>query len=348
MVTEMIKQYVDRGIHVELLLLNNTETSFFQNLMIRVPGLKVHKFNNNWSIYNPLYIFKLKPYLNKFDIIHVHLFPVFYWAAFAKVLSLKKHKLIYTEHNTSNRRRKNPILKRVDKFIYKRYNRIITISDSVDDILRLYLKNDQLKITKIYNGIDLEAVKIASGYNKEELGLKSEIKLLIQVSSFTPQKNQSTLIKSLVGLNADIHLVLVGDGPLKEEAVKLTTALKLSDRVHFLGIRNDVPKLLKTADIVVLSSHFEGLSLACLEGLASGRPFIGSHVNGITEVIQNAGILFENNDVKSLQNAITTLFSNRSLYDKTVENCLRASEQYDIKKLIENHLMLYNQVINEK
>ena len=61
----------------------------------------------------------------------------------------------------------------------------------------------------------------------------------------------------------------------------LNIELNVSDRVHFLGVRTDVPTLLKAADIVVMSSHFEGLSLSNIEGMAAGKPFVASDVDGI-------------------------------------------------------------------
>ncbi|PKQ44060.1 hypothetical protein CSW08_14740 [Confluentibacter flavum] len=77
---------------------------------------------------------------------------------------------------------------------------------------------------------------------------------MIQVPSFTTQKNQLTLIKSLKSLPENYSLLLVGDGELKSPYINKTKELGLDDRVHFYGIRKEVTKLFKSVDVVVLSS----------------------------------------------------------------------------------------------
>ena len=81
-------------------------------------------------------------------------------------------------------------------------------------------------------------------------------------------------------LPLEVKLVLAGEGVLKKKCQDLVETLKLKERVVFLGLRMDIPQLLKTADVVVLSSKYEGLSLSSIEGLAAGKPFVASDVPG--------------------------------------------------------------------
>lgn len=74
-------------------------------------------------------------------------------------------------------------------------------------------------------------------------------------------------------LPEDYHLCLVGDGERRAEFETLVKELGLEQRVHLLGLRSDVPEVLATSDYVVMCSHYEGLSLSSLEGMASGKPF---------------------------------------------------------------------------
>jgi glycosyltransferase involved in cell wall biosynthesis len=122
----------------------------------------------------------------------------------------------------------------------------------------------------------------------------------------------------------------------------LVTELGLSKRVHFLGIRMDVPKLLKTADIVVLSTHFEGLSLSSIEGLASGKPFVASEAPGLLEIVYNAGVLFPVGDEKALAEEINLLLTDKNHYDAVAFNCMQRAKKYDIKNMIDSHIKLYN------
>ena len=159
--------------------------------------------------------------------------------------------------------------------------------------------------------------------------------------------DRSTLIKALKLLPEHIKLILVGDGPLKRECEMLVAELGLNERVLFLGIRTDVPQLLKTADIVVLSSKYEGLSLSSIEGMASGKPFVASNVPGLKEVVQGAGILFEQGNDKELAFKINELLENENYYNEIVGKCLERASNYDIEIMVNKHIDLYNSLINE-
>jgi len=333
----------EKGNKVDILLLRSKSTPFYDKALEE--NLKVITIKSNLSIYNPLYIFKLKKYLKGYDVIHVHLFPAFYWLAFAKMFFRLKTPIVYTEHNTTNRRRTNPILSFLDKIVYKVYSRIITISDSVDDSLRKYLVHEASNISKVYNGVNLKSINDALPYSKEELGYQADSILLIQVASFYKQKDQSTLMKALKKLPEEYKLLLVGQGPLENELRALRKSLELDNRVNFLGVRGDVPRLLKSVDIVVLSSHFEGLSLASIEGLGSGKPFVCSRAPGLTEVVDGAGVLFEIGNVDMLVNKLLEIHSNGDLYEQTVQKCLARAKMYDMNVMVDAYLAIYRELI---
>jgi glycosyltransferase involved in cell wall biosynthesis len=142
-----------------------------------------------------------------------------------------------------------------------------------------------------------------------------------------------------------VTLLLVGEGPLLNVCKDLVAELKLEDRVQFLGIRMDVIALLKMADIVVLSTHYEGLSLSSIEALASGRPFVASEALGLTQIVKGAGILFPIGDEIKLASTITTLFQSEMLYNEVTEKCLERAKQFSIEKMIEKHMILYQRTV---
>ena len=332
--------YHKRGVEVDILLIKGGPSPFRERLK-PYPNIKILALSESASVYNPKHIFYLNRLFKNYNIIHVHLFPALYWTALAKIISKKKHKIIFTEHNTTNRRQDSFIFKKFDKIIYKQYNRIVTISDAVDKRLKMHLAKKFSNIVKIYNGINLKEIEKAIPYNRDELGFSKQDKLLLQVSSFTPQKDQPTLIKSLLHLTDDFKLLLVGNGPLQNENILLAKKLGLEKRIHFLGIRKDVPKLLKSVDLVILSSHYEGLSLASVEGLASGKPFIASNVPGLTEVVKDAGILFSDNNEEELSQKINLLVNDKKHHDNTISKCLKRSKNFDIDIMTKNYLELY-------
>lgn len=343
---ETSERFFSLGHQVDLLLLKTTE-SYLNAVVKKNPEIRLYSLGKDTNIYNPVCISKIAKHLrqHQYDIIHVHLFPSFYWVAIAKYAS-PKSKLIYTEHNTNNRRMGNSLYRFIDSFIYKRYDCHIAISDTVRENLEKHINTKLNNIVTIYNGIDLNKITTAQAYNKSVFGLEQEAKILLQVSAFRQQKNQVALIKAMPKLKDNIHLLLAGTGPYEKDCVELTKGMGLEDRIHFLGVRDDVPRLLKTADIVVLSSHYEGLSLASVEGMASGRPFVASDVPGLTEVVKGAGILFPDNDSDALAASIEQLLEDKALYTKTVQNCLERSKRYDMKVMVKEYLELYKEMLS--
>ena len=345
LIVDSIIRYSRKGIKVSLLLLDGHQTPLL-DIVKSNPAIELIILDTQRSVYHPIFIFKIRKILKNFDIVHVHLFPSQYWVSLAKRIGNKKTKIIFTEHNTTNRRRKLYVFKILDRIIYRSFDKVISISDAVHDNLQLHLGDNFKNIYKIYNGIDLKIIDDAKPYTKQELGFVDQHKLVIQVSSFTIQKDQKTLIRSLTKLDNDVHIILVGDGVTRNEHEELCTELKLENRVHFFGLRKDVPRLLKTADIVVLSSHYEGLSLSSVEGLASGKPFISSDVPGLTEVVEGAGLLFTNTNSDELASIISKLLSDHVYYLKISKSCSERASNFDIEDMVANYIDIYNELNN--
>lgn len=335
---ETIPRYRSAGIDMDILLLNGTMTPFFSALH-KNTDCTIYSLSKG-SVYNPFHIFKIKKYVKQYDIVHVHLFPSLYWVAFSKFFFRIKVKTIFTEHSTHNKRR-HSFYKIIDKWIYKKYDAIVAISENVKQNLKIHLSDIEDNIVIINNGVDISKCIHASESDEissEKLGNK---KFLIQVSRFYYPKDQNTVIRSLKYLPQEVALVLVGDGKEIHASKKLAIELGLEHRIHFLGVRNDVPALLKASDIVILSSHYEGLSLSSIEGMASGKPFIASDVPGLTEVVKDAGILFQAGDEKELALYISELLENKELYDDVALKCQQRAAQYAIEHMVESHLKLY-------
>lgn len=344
LVVDMSILLYKQQIEVDILLLDGSRTPYFDSLEA-YPNIKIISLGNFSNLYKPQNIFKIKRYLKKYDLIHVHLFPALYWVSLASSLSRKKHTIIATEHNTTNRRRKLLLFKFLDRLVYKKFTSIVSISNAVDINLKQHLGSKFQNVTKIYNGIQLKTFEKAEAYNKEELGYHSNDILLIQVASFTPQKDQKTIIEAMASLPDNYKLLLVGIGPLKEEHELIVKQLELTNQIEFLGVRSDVPSLLKTADLVILSSHYEGLSLSSIEAMASSTPFVATDAPGLTEVVQGAGVLFEDGNVQDLKNNILRLTNNQNLYMETADLCSKRAQQFDINIMVSNYIKLYNKTV---
>lgn len=334
------------NIEVDILLLTDKNNVFSDSLTNKGVRIDVIKYR---SIYDPRNILEIKRHVSKkkYDVVHSHLFPTQYWVALSRIF-LKNNtvKFITTEHSTHNRRREKFLFRLLDRFIYSKYDVIISITEKTRDNLIKWVDPKRKNIDKhivIENGVNLETIKRAVPYKKTDLvdGIDENTKLVCMVGRFHEAKDQPTLIKAIGKLSEDIHLLLVGEGPLIDKNKNLVKELGIFNRVHFLGFRHDVPRILKTVDIVVLSSHWEGLSLASIEGLASGKPFIASRVNGLEEIVGEDELLFEEENVDELVSIMNRLLTVKQFHDRAIYKCLERSGNYELKNSIKKITKLY-------
>lgn len=333
-----------KGNNVDVLLLNGDKTPFYQELDEQKVG-RLYSLGN--SFYNPFYIFKIIPYLSQYEIVHVHLFPSMYFVAIAKLMSFKKVQLIFTEHNTVNRRLDKKIFKPLEKFIYSFYKKIICITPEVKEQLRSKLNLNPEKLIVIDNGVNIEKVLSAPKSERKDLGYTNNDKLLIMVAAFREQKDQDTVIKALKELPDNYKLLLVGEGVRRSKLEDLVSELNLKERVNFLGFRSDVYSLYKMCDVAILSSHWEGFGLVSVEAMASGTPMVASNVSGLNNVVKDGGLLFETGNTEELKNIILELINNQELHNKVSKAGIEKSKNYSIDKTIEKMQLLYNQVNNK-
>ncbi len=133
----------------------------------------------------------------------------------------------------------------------------------------------------INNGIDSKRYVFSSEIRESTrcaLGMKDEL-LLCHIGRFAPEKNHAFLIETvqlLAEKGKDFHLLLIGDGPLKQEIVEKVKRAGLQDRVSFLGLRDDIPALLMASDVFLFPSVFEGLGIAAVEAQGTGLPTVCS------------------------------------------------------------------------
>ena len=344
LVLDTVPLYNKKGIRVDVLVFHNNNYPFHQQLQDTNLCI-VYNLNVHW-VYSPLSIFKMMPILKNYDIAHVHLFPAQYYVVLAKLLSFTKIKLIFTEHNTTNRRLENPIFKFIDRWIYRFYDKIVAISPEIKMIIQTHTGLPNTRFDVIENGVAVNQIIEALPIDKNfiDAKIKATDFLIVMIAGFRPQKDQETLIKSISLLPDTIKLVLAGEGTTKNRCMDLVTELQLEERVFFIGIRSDIPNLLQTADIIVLSSHYEGMSLSSIEGMAAGKPFVASAVPGLQEVVAGHGVLFKRGNAEELANIIKMLLEDSEYYKKVANACVLRALQFDIKKMVEKHVSLYNSI----
>lgn len=212
--------------------------------------------------------------------------------------------------------------KRLRKIFDTWGRRVIAISDAVDEHLEEDLGVEEGRIALIYNGVDaarfekeLPAGEIEDA--RRSIGLNGG-PVIGTIGRLSPVKGQKYLIEAMamvLSKRKDARLVMVGDGPEEAALKDLAGSLGIGSSVRFIGSTFDTRRLLSVMDIFVLPSVKEGLGIALLEALASGKCCIASDVGGIGNVIRNGvnGILVPSGDSTSLAREILRLSDDAAL-----------------------------------
>lgn len=349
LIADFVPLMLDKGHEVEVLLLRSKGSIYIDD--IEKKGIKVTCLSRD-NLYSFLHIFRIRSLIKNgnFDSINVHLFPALYFVSISSILGIGKAVIYYTEHNTYNRRRDNDFFKILDKFIYKKYKRIVAITFDVKKALASHLNYNSDFITIINNGVDIDRFKNSTSIKFSELieHHDNHDKIICMVGRFSEAKDQITLIKAISHLPKNVKLLLIGEGLLMDNCISLSKELDIQDRVHFLGLRKDIPKILKACDVGVLSSNWEGMPIFALEVFASGIPFIGSNVPGIRDLFlgeNGTELVFNNKDFIGLSILIEELVKNKTSRVRNIEICQRIVSEFSLEKMTDSYLKLYKGLI---
>jgi glycosyltransferase involved in cell wall biosynthesis len=226
-------------------------------------------------------------------VIAVNLYQTLYVAAAVALLPYKPRTVALVNTSTF---RGHALLKRLYQWVLARFDHTVHGSDAQR---AFWFKRDcraWANSTVIYNGVDSDHFEITHSFEaakrvRASLGVRPEALLIGTVGMCRPEKNQEVLLTALRRLRVarvDAHLVIAGDGPLREQLRRRAQELEVADRVHFLGAVEDVRPVLGALDIFVLPSvAVESFSNAALEAMAMGRPVILSDIGGAREMIQD-------------------------------------------------------------
>lgn len=345
LLAELVPAQVVMGHEVTVLELEKS-TDLTLTHRLASHGVSVQSLSTGRSCRNPLNVLSLLPYFKANDVVHAHLFPANYWTALTRMASFSNVPIVTTEHSTDNRRRHIAIFRYIDAFIYGRYDSVVACSDKALDTFKE--RFPKVKCESIPNGIGLEHYKSAVPYGKMELaGVPEDSFVFTMVARFQYPKRQDILVRALAQMPERCHCVLVGGAQEDEGLLKvkrLAEELGVSDRVHFLYTRADVPAILKSSDAVVLSSEYEGLSLSSIEGLASGKPVVASDVQGLREVIGGVGELFGCEDHLALSRILTRMSEDKDYSKEIADRCSARAEEYGIESTAKMYDEVYNRI----
>jgi len=182
---------------------------------------------------------------------------------------------------------------------------------------------------------------------RNELGLGNGNKYFLMVGEFNKNKCQSESVQALYSLNnPTIHIVFAGEGSTMSSVRELAKELGIADRIHLLGYRKDIPRLLKGSLALLLTSRREGLPRCILEAMSLEVPVIATDIRGSKELLADgAGILYQPGNIEDLRKAMDYIINNPE------EAALMGSkgrkqvlEKYEIDKIIQLHESLYKKL----
>jgi glycosyltransferase involved in cell wall biosynthesis len=203
--------------------------------------------------------------------------------------------------------------------------------------------------TLIRAGIDTNFYKnfgLKSDF-KKSIGINHNAKIVVTMAYFKPQKNLKDFINvaRLVTKNIkDVVFVIVGDGEQRKELESLIEKFNLTNKVILLGWRTDIANILKSSDIFVLTSLWEGLPCSILEAMCCAKPVIANAIDGIKEIVvdNKTGFLIEPNDYEQMTKKIEYLLLNDNISKEMGKNGFNlVEEEFNINYVIKQHEKLY-------
>jgi glycosyltransferase involved in cell wall biosynthesis len=262
-------------------------------------------------------------------------------------IALHRKRLIITRHNTEK------FMPRAPKFLSKIIScwvtkdaRIIAISNAVNLFLQeSHELHRSSSPTVIYYGYQRRSPD-SSPRDFSSLNSAGAIKIGT-IGRLTHQKNINLLLqltKSLVLLGYQIETSIVGSGPLEKELKNQTQQLGISQYVNFLGRQSNIMQYLKSLDLFILTSHYEGFGLVLLEAMDASTPIIASKISAIPEILGTSHPgLFEPNSKQELTNIAISFIQNEKLRNLTVRAQYLRLNYFSVERMLSAHDMLYRE-----
>lgn len=179
------------------------------------------------------------------------------------------------------------------------------------------------RVHVIPNGIDVDRFqpRPASPDLRRRLSIPADAPLACILAALRPEKNHEMFLDVAQRVRREIpkaHFLIIGDGPRRAELERLTALLDLTDSMHFLGTRPDVPELLSLTDVLLLTSHMEANPVSVLEALAMEKPVVATRVGSLPQSVldREVGYLVEPGDAAAMAERVVELFRDAKLAAK--------------------------------
>lgn len=285
---------------------------------IRGTGVPFTNLGANPGMRRPWDVLRIKEYLQatRPTIVHTFLLTASLYGRLSALLAGVPI-VIGTEVNVYERKRRHHAL--AERLLMKGTDVVVASAGSVRDFYIDQVHADPSRVEVIYNAVDWRQLETTVDRRemRRTLGIADDVPVAGIIARLTEQKAHSVLFDAMAATPAmaALHVIVVGDGELRDRLRAQTEELGIAQRVHFLGARRDLGNLLGAVDIFVMPSLWEGLPLSMVLAMGAGLPVVATRVAGIPEVVQPdvTGLLVAAGDAGELGRAIGRLVTDRPL-----------------------------------
>jgi glycosyltransferase involved in cell wall biosynthesis len=283
------------------------------------------------------------------DIVHTHTHVGKYWGRLA-ALAAGSRCVVHTEHNPCDFRR-TPVERVADWLLHRRTSRVVTFFKEQGQRMSSFERLPMRKVALIPNGLALSGPVENRLRARQRLGIALDEFAILVVGRMEYQKNHILALRAFSALYKQTRekavLLFAGAGENEVMLRGLARALDIDDRVRFLGYRSDLQTLLPGADLVLMTSWFEGMPLALLEAMTAGVPIVSTPWLGAREMLGDGRFGFLAADFEpfrvaaQIERAIAHPRMRRSIAERAARH---VKEAYQVERMVDAHRELYLQL----
>lgn len=285
---------------------------------IRKTGVPFRVLGLNPGLSRPFDVLRLRDFLHTWQpaIVHTFLLTGSLYGRFAAMMA-GVPVVIGTEVNIYENKR--PAHARFEQWLMRGTDAVVASARSVKDFYIGQVGADPAKIEVIYNAVDWSQLEttVARDRFRDSIGVPPDVVAAGIIARLTEQKAHRVLFDAMAQHASlqQLHLVVVGDGELREALKQRVEMLGLRDRVHFVGARRDLGNILNAVDLFAMPSLWEGLPLSLVLAMGAGLPVVTTRVAGIPEVVQHdvSGLLVSPGKSDELADALARVVEDASL-----------------------------------
>lgn len=316
---------------------------------LRAAGVPVTVLGKRFK-YDPLSWWQLRAHIKRLapDIVHTWMFTAnAYGRAAARAAGAKK--IVASERCVDSWKAGHQLW--IDRYLARSTDRIVVNGRGVEQFYRQH-GIPAAKLRVIHNGIEpAPPSNVTRAALCRELGLPENARLIGAVGRLWPQKRIKDVIWAadlIKVIRDDVHLLIIGDGPQRDDLERFRDLCGIEDKVHFLGQRDDVMRLMPHFDVLWLASSFEGLPNVVMEAMSAGVPVVATDIPGTNELVVHGqtGYLVPLGDRAGLGRGAYKILEDPALRERLgAAGRERIEREFSVAAMVERHAALYRELL---